>query len=97
MKAPVLGLAYIKRLIKIHKGKIDIESELNKGTTCTVTIPINKDAFTKDSIIEQRPQKYNFNYSKLGVNILKESQLIRNKLTENNTEHSTETPLDINR
>ena len=88
-----LGLAYIKRLIKIHKGKIDIESELNKGTTCTVTIPINKDAFTKDSIIEQRPQKYNFDYSKVGVNILKESQLIRNKLTENNTEHSVEVPL----
>ena len=88
-----LGLAYIKRLVKIHKGKIDIKSELHKGTTCTVTIPINNTAFTKDSIIEQRPQKYNFNYSTLGVNVLKESQLIRNPLTEINIKHSTETPL----
>ena len=88
-----LGLAYIKHLIKIHKGEINIKSELHKGTTCTVTIPIDKSAYLKNSIIELQPQKYNFNYSTTGVNVLKDSQLIRGKLVDNDIEHSAETPL----
>ena len=88
-----LGLAYIKHLVKIHNGEIDIKSKLHKGTTCTVTIPISKTAYLKSSIIELQPQKYNFNYSTTGVNVLKESELLRGKLVENITEHSTETPL----
>ncbi len=88
-----LGLAYIKHLVKIHNGEINIKSKLHKGTTCTVTIPISKTAYLKSSIIELQPQKYNFNYSTTGVNVLKESQLLRGKLVENITEHSTETPL----
>ena len=88
-----LGLAYIKHLVKIHNGEINIKSKLHKGTTCTITIPISKAAYLKSSIIELQPQKYNFNYSTTGVNVLKESQLLRGKLVENTTEHSTETPL----
>ena len=88
-----LGLAYIKHLVKIHKGEINIKSELHKGTTCTVTIPIDKSAYLKNSIIELQPQKYNFNYSTTGVNVLKDSQLIRGKLVKDNIEHSAETPL----
>ena len=88
-----LGLAYIKHLVKIHNGEINIKSKLHEGTTCTVTIPISKTAYLKSSIIELQPQKYNFNYSTTGVNVLKESQLLRGKLVENITEHSTETPL----
>ena len=88
-----LGLAYIKHLVKIHKGEINIKSELHKGTTCSVTIPIYKSAYLKNSIIELQPQKYNFNYSTTGVNVLKDSQLIRGKQVEDNIEHSAETPL----
>ena len=88
-----LGLAYINHLVKIHKGEINIKSELHKGTTCTVTLPISKAAYLKNSIIELQPQKYNFNYSTTGVSVLKESQSLRGKLAENITEHSTETPL----
>ena len=35
-----LGLAITKSLINLHDGKLDIESELGKGTTVTVTLPI---------------------------------------------------------
>jgi DNA-binding response OmpR family regulator len=88
-----LGLAYINHLVKIHRGEINIKSELHKGTTCTVTLPISKAAYLKNSIIELQPQKYNFNYSTTGVSVLKESQSLRGKLAENITEHSSETPL----
>jgi PAS domain S-box-containing protein len=35
-----LGLAIVKKCVDLHQGTIDIESELNKGTTFTVTLPL---------------------------------------------------------
>lgn len=35
-----LGLALVKKIIKEHKGKIEVESELGKGTTFSVYLPI---------------------------------------------------------
>ena len=36
-----LGLSLAKRIIDLHGGKIDVESTLNKGTTFTISLPIN--------------------------------------------------------
>jgi len=33
-----LGLAYIKKIIELHGGKIELESEKEKGTTFTITL-----------------------------------------------------------
>ncbi len=35
-----LGLAYVKRIIDLHEGEIKCESELGKGTTFIVSLPI---------------------------------------------------------
>jgi signal transduction histidine kinase/ligand-binding sensor domain-containing protein/DNA-binding response OmpR family regulator len=88
-----LGLAYIKHLVEIHKGEINIESEFHKGTTCTVAIPISKTAYSNNSIIELQPQKYDFKYTKIGVDVIKENQLIPKKTMKSAKEHSKETPL----
>ncbi|MDE7166065.1 MAG: HAMP domain-containing histidine kinase [Bacteroidaceae bacterium] len=37
-----LGLAYVKNMIKQHKGSIRVESELGEGTTFTILLPILK-------------------------------------------------------
>lgn len=37
-----LGLPIVKQLVELHDGKISVESELNKGTTFTITLPRNK-------------------------------------------------------
>jgi two-component system, OmpR family, phosphate regulon sensor histidine kinase PhoR len=34
-----LGLAIVKEIVAKHKGLIDIESELDKGTTVLITLP----------------------------------------------------------
>jgi YesN/AraC family two-component response regulator len=86
-------LAYIKHLVEIHKGEINIESEFHKGTTCTVAIPISKTAYSNNSIIELQPQKYDFKYTKIGVDVIKENQLIPKKTMKSAKEHSKETPL----
>jgi integral membrane sensor signal transduction histidine kinase len=37
-----LGLSIVKRIIAVHQGKIHIDSELNKGTTFTIDLPMLK-------------------------------------------------------
>lgn len=37
-----LGLAYVKKIVKLHKGEIHVESERGKGTNFIITLPIIK-------------------------------------------------------
>ena len=37
-----LGLSIVKWIVEVHKGKIEIESELLKGTIITILLPIGK-------------------------------------------------------
>jgi DNA-binding response OmpR family regulator/anti-sigma regulatory factor (Ser/Thr protein kinase) len=46
-KGSGIGLALTKELTDLHKGKIEVESISNEGTTFTVTIPITEDSYTE--------------------------------------------------
>jgi len=41
-KSTGLGLAIIKKIIEVHGGKIDLESQVGKGTRFYFTLPVNK-------------------------------------------------------
>ena len=36
-----IGLSYVKDIIKQHKWKLEIDSDINKGTLFAITIPLN--------------------------------------------------------
>ncbi|MDN5213694.1 two-component regulator propeller domain-containing protein [Fulvivirgaceae bacterium BMA12] len=47
-----IGLAYVKRLVELHHATISVDSTLGTGSTFTVTIPINKEAYQAKEIAE---------------------------------------------
>ena len=39
--------------MELHHGTINVESELGKGSTFTVDLPINKDSYQEDELISE--------------------------------------------
>ena len=54
-----LGLYLTHDLVYLHHGTIHCESEVGKGTTFTVELPINKESFAPDQIDETRTIDFN--------------------------------------
>ena len=48
-----LGLPMVKKIIEVHKGKINIESEWGKGTVIEIRLPLKKDALKKGNADEE--------------------------------------------
>ena len=73
-----IGLSLTKDLVELHHGTINVESELGKGSTFTVDLPINKDSYQEDELISEH-------ISVNGINtdlILEKEDLIDSKVGE---------------
>jgi ligand-binding sensor domain-containing protein/signal transduction histidine kinase/DNA-binding NarL/FixJ family response regulator len=65
-----IGLDYVNRLTKLHKGSINVESQMDKGSIFSLTIPIKKEAYKSKNI-----RKYSSKRPPLGpIKIDKEEQ-----------------------
>ena len=51
-----IGLSLVNDLVKLHHGKIKCESEEGKGTTFTITFPINKENYSEEEILQEEAQ-----------------------------------------
>lgn len=45
-----IGLAYVKKLVGVLKGEIQVTSTLNKETTFTILLPCHKEAFSEKEL-----------------------------------------------
>ena len=65
-----IGLEVVRGFIELHKGKIEVESELGVGTIFKLLFPIGKDFFDENEVLEEefvREKKENFIPSKREV------------------------------
>lgn len=72
-----IGLALVKELVTLHKGKIKVESIPNQWTTFTISLSIYKKAFKVNEIIsepifDENSQIINLNNNELQNNIINE-------------------------
>ena len=45
-----IGLAFVQELVKLHAGSVRVESELDRGSSFVITVPLGKDHLTADRI-----------------------------------------------
>ncbi|MCK5136792.1 MAG: response regulator [Bacteroidales bacterium] len=51
-----IGLSLSKRLIDLHRGKIEVESEKGKGATFIVSIPVAKESFSPEELFSGKEE-----------------------------------------
>lgn len=54
-----IGLAFVKSLILLHKGEIQVFSEKDKGTEVVIAIPCDQDDYTTDEKWQETPEQRN--------------------------------------
>lgn len=47
-----IGLSFVKSLVEIHHGEISFESEINKGSTFYILLPIGKTSYASNELFE---------------------------------------------
>ncbi len=52
-----IGLAYVKSLVELHHGSIEVESKLNEATVFTVKIPVDS-SYYSNTELEQSPEQF---------------------------------------
>ncbi|MEL0454687.1 two-component regulator propeller domain-containing protein [Flavobacteriaceae bacterium SZ-1-7] len=54
-----IGLSLVKALVEIHKGNIVVDSSSNKGSVFTVELPVGREAYNDDELVEFTPSPGN--------------------------------------
>ena len=80
-----IGLALSQELILLHKGKITVESELHKGTTFTISIPLGNQHFRQEEFAYHESKKEETNENLILPSNLNDgiNELILDKIKKN--------------
>ncbi len=84
-----IGLAMVSELVKMHHGKIKVESKSGKGTTFIVSIPLGKTHLPEDRIASHDSKQT------ITLNALPDIEEEWNSFNRNTSEYSPNTSLGI--
>lgn len=76
-----IGLALSKSMIEAHKGTLKIDSIPEKGTSISFSIPVNKNAFSKNEIVTENMESSSQSF--MQPEIIEEETLLRLKNLQN--------------
>nr|MBX2841139.1 response regulator [Flammeovirgaceae bacterium] len=62
-----IGLSLSKELVKLHKGKLEVTSEKDIGTTFSIQIPIGKSYYLSETLLEKENSTFNKENRKIQV------------------------------
>jgi DNA-binding response OmpR family regulator len=71
-----IGLALARELVLLHKGHIEVESEIGKGTTFKIWLPLGKEHLSESQIGPE--QEYSLRASENGTDLTLENSITRN-------------------
>ncbi len=74
-----IGLSFSHRLIEIHKGKINVESELNKGSDFTLCLPLY-DVYSEEEKETVKVKEMTADWKKIDQSLQEEIQTDLNRL-----------------
>jgi CheY-like chemotaxis protein len=78
-KGTGLGMSISYGIIKSHGGEIDVESEVGRGTTITIRLPINKD---NSDCVTRSEQKHKLEVTNLRILVVDDEQAVCDFLSE---------------
>ncbi len=85
-----LGLSLTKELVKLHKGEIKVMSKVGEGSTFIVNLPIDKNCYNQDEILEFEDCQSNEDVQSLHLDKIRQNN---ENLVKNNRSAGADAPL----
>ncbi len=79
-----IGLAIVKEMVNLHHGKIDVESTVEKGTTFTIYLPLDKTFLKPDEIETSKDSETDIVHAKHILQKTDKRKIIDDALAEEN-------------
>jgi len=87
-----IGLALVKELVELHKGKISVKSKVDEGTVFTIELPVAKNHLNSSEIVPDNETREN--QSATDLYITSESEYEIQDQEESNSENGFEADKD---
>jgi signal transduction histidine kinase/ligand-binding sensor domain-containing protein/DNA-binding response OmpR family regulator len=87
-----IGLSLTKSMIELHKGTISVSSELNKGTTFTLNLPLDENAYSVEEKSDKILWDNDMPKANSATDFVKKNEVDNTKLVDKNVEFNIEKP-----